>query len=156
MSHRGAPISMVLVLWGAACPSLAPQLAPTRGDRQRAAFQVTGGNAMLGTWEIVPPAYVYSPSLAIVIDSARGDGFWGRLTRARSGDLMIDVNNYLPLSGTIGPDSVARATIPHRDPGVTPVTLAGPVRGAEWRLTSFVWGGDEQGKPNRSWKARRS
>ena len=40
--------------------------------------------------------------------------------------------------------------------GLTPVTLAGPVRGAEWRLTSFVWGGDEQVKPNRSWKARRS
>src|SRR5687767_1825330 len=44
---------------------------------------------MLGTWEVAPTAGGGFPLLTLVIDSAQGSSFSGRMTRALSGDVEL-------------------------------------------------------------------
>ncbi len=128
----------------AAAPSSTPRLPVALGLAQR----------FVGTWDVFP-AGIGGPHLSITIDSATGPVLHGRLVRALAGDVLLDTGRFRPLSGTVADDSTFRVTIGWSEPGPPPVELAGRLTGAEWRLTRFVWGGEQQVVPGRTWTGRK-
>ncbi len=113
--------------------------------------------ALVGTWDIGPPTGMRGPSLTIVIDSSRGPVFYGRLTRALSGDVELTEGTFRPFEGIIGPDSIARANIEMTEKGAPVTRIAGRLSSADvWTGTSLVWGGSELVKGDRVWKATKS
>lgn len=113
------------------------------------------GRLMIGSWDIFPRG-VTGPHLTISVESADGDRFRGRLTRAIAGDVGLDPEQFRPFTGTVGPDSVARLTIRQAAPGAPPVEVRGKVSGSNWRLGHFLWGGDEQVRSGVTWTGRKA
>jgi len=113
------------------------------------------GHLMVGTWDIFPTG-VGGPHLSIMVRSARGATFQGELTRALAGDVFLDVERFEPFTGSVGPDSVVRVTIGWKEQGPPPAEFVGRISGGEWILTRFVWGGEQQVLPGRTWTGRRA
>ena len=120
-----------------------------------AAPQAALGHLMVGTWDISPNG-VGGPHLSIAVESASGADFRGRLTRALAGDVLLDVERFQPFTGTVGADSVARLTVSWKGAEGPPAEFAGKVSGAEWRISRFVWGGEQQVRPGRTWTGRKA
>ena len=111
---------------------------------------------LVGTWDIAPPSGMRGPSLSIVIDSARGPVFYGRLTRALSGDVELMEKSFRPFEGVIGLDGIARANVEAVEAGAPVTRIAGRVTAEGWTGTSLVWGGSELVTHDRTWKAVKS
>jgi len=105
---------------------------------------------LVGTWELAPAAPARGPHLSIVIDSAAGPTFHGRLTRALSGDVEAS-GNYRPFTGTLGPDGVARARIDGVGKDISPIAIPGTVSDGTWTISSLVWG-EELVTKTTAWK----
>lgn len=110
---------------------------------------------MVGTWDIFPTG-VGGPHLSIMVNSATGAAFHGRVIRALAGNVMLDVERFRPLIGTVKADSTFRIAIAWRERGAPPPELAGKLTDGEWRITHFVWGGEQQVLPGRIWTGRRA
>jgi hypothetical protein len=108
---------------------------------------------LVGAWDISPVAPARGPHLSIVIDSAKGSDFFGRLTRALSGDMEVS-GNYRPFKGTLGSDGVARASIEGAEKDAAPIKLAGSFTERAGTVTSLVWG-EELVTKTRTWEARK-
>jgi hypothetical protein len=111
--------------------------------------------ALVGTWDLAPPAGRRGPHLTVVIDSARHTRFYGRLTRVLSGDMEMS-ENFQPLRGTIDTTGVADLPIRTREPGLPESRLTGRVSAGRWTLTRFVWSGEEQVGPRSAWELRKA
>jgi hypothetical protein len=117
--------------------------------------QAALGHLMVGIWEISPNG-VGGPHLSITVQSANGANFQGRISRALAGDVLLDEERFQPFTGTIGADSVARFTVGWKAKEGPPAEFAGKVSGGEWRLSRFVWGGEQQVRPGRTWTGRKA
>lgn len=113
------------------------------------------GHLMVGTWDISPTG-VGGPHLSITVSSADGAAFQGRLIRALAGNVLLEVERFQPFTGTVEADSAFRMSIGWREKGPPPAELAGKIAGEELRLTRFVWGGEQQALPGRTWTGRRA
>ncbi|MBI4421271.1 MAG: hypothetical protein HY560_10630 [Gemmatimonadetes bacterium] len=120
-----------------------------------AATQRPSAQPLRGSWDLYPLSGVVGPRLSLVVDSAGGSTFWGHVESALSGDVELGRAQFRPFRGTLGADGVARVTIEATDKGPPRTDIVGRVSGGAWSITSFVWGGDEQVKPGRTWVARR-
>jgi len=112
------------------------------------------GRLLIGSWDIFPTG-IGGPHLTLTVSSATGGSFRGRLSRALAGDVLLDTDRFRAFTGRIGPDSMVRITIRWVEKGVPPVELAGKASGDEWHLSRFVWGGEEQVLPGRTWTVRK-
>jgi len=111
-------------------------------------------SALIGTWDLSLPAGVRGPLLSIAIDSARDSFFYGRLSRAFSGDLDVS-GNFRPFEGTVDRQGAISITIATTSEGLPRVVFEGHLEDHRPRLSSFVWGGEEQIKPDRAWEFRK-
>ena len=109
---------------------------------------------VVGNWDVFPTG-VAGPHLSFTIRSAKGNEFSGTLTRALAGDVMMDAERFRRFTGRIKADSTASISIAWVEKGVPPVEMAGKANATEWRLSRFVWGGEEQVLPGRVWTVRR-
>jgi hypothetical protein len=109
---------------------------------------------MIGTWDLSLPPGLRGPLLSIAVDSARDSSFYGRLSRAFSGDLDVSAN-FPSFQGTIDQEGIVRITIAPGQQGPPAVRIEGRLENDSLRLSSFVWGGDEQVKPDRGWEFRK-
>jgi hypothetical protein len=89
----------------------------------------------------------------VTIDSAKGNEFFGRLTRALAGDVEMSAN-FRPFRGLVGTDSVARIRIDGVNKDISAITIAGSVGVEAWGITSVVWG-EELVTQKTKWSARK-
>ena len=114
-----------------------------------------GATALVGSWDLVAPEGSRGPHLTVTIDSARRSTFYGRLTRALSGDLELS-NNFLPFKGTVDTAGRAKFRIMPSQKGSPPARFEGHVESDRMRLSSFVWAEEEQVKPDKAWELRKT
>ncbi|MSR05647.1 MAG: hypothetical protein EXR93_01045 [Gemmatimonadetes bacterium] len=138
-------------------PTVTPPTPPPPAPAPAVALAPTAlGSLMTGAWDISPTG-VFGPHLTITVDSARGPVFFGRLTRVVAGsDVLLDTDRFERFVGIIGPDSVARLTVTWKDKLSPPAEIAGKVSAGEWRLSRFVWGGEQQVVQNHIWTGRKA
>lgn len=110
--------------------------------------------ALVGSWDLSPPAGLRSPHLTMVIDSARRSTFYGTLTRALSGDMELS-GNFEPFKGTVDTAGLVRITIAPSQKGSPPARIEGHLETDRLRLSSFVWGDEEQVRPDKGWEFRK-
>jgi hypothetical protein len=115
---------------------------------------IPSATALIGTWDLSLPPGIRGPLLSIAIDSARDSFFYGRLSRAFSGDLDVRAN-FRPFEGTVDRKGVIRITIATTKEGPPLVVFEGHLEDTRLRLSSLVWGGEEQVKPDRVWEFRK-
>ena len=148
---RPVPRLLVLLALVSACAPPAQQMA---APPLTTAPGPQLGALVLGIWDIFP-AGVASPHLTLIIETAEGPDFSGRLTRAFSGNVGLDPEPFQPFTGTVSEDSVAKLSITVAAQGAPPVEIEGKVTGAEWRITHFIWGGDQQVREGVTWTGKR-
>jgi hypothetical protein len=68
----------------------------------------------------------------------------------------LDPSRFEPFAGTVSPDTVATLTMELTVAGAPAVEMAGRVSGETWTLSHFVWGGEQQVQPGRTWTGRRA
>ena len=129
-----------------AVPPAPPVIRATPGPERGPA------DSLVGTWDFGPPSGLRGPHLTIVIDSASGTAFYGRLIRALSGD--VETANFEPFVGSVGADGTARMTIRSSAKGGPATEMAGRISGDTWTGTRLLWGGDDLAA-GRTWQGRR-
>jgi len=113
------------------------------------------GSLMVGTWDIWATTGG-GPSLGITVDSAQGDRYFARVTRAFAGDVGEDPAVFRPIEGTVSPDSIANVRIMRGDASTPAWELTVRPVGDSLVVSAYVWAGEDQLALGRRWLGRRS
>jgi len=112
------------------------------------------GALMVGAWDIWATTGG-GPSLGITVDSALGDRYFARVTRAFAGDVGEDPAVFRPIEGTVSPDSTTQIVIMRRDASTPAWDLTVRPVGDSLVVTGYVWEGEDQMALGRRWLGRR-
>ena len=147
---RGPLFIVPVLLWACASGRPAQQPDSPPGPPDEAA-------GLIGTWVLEPaaPAAPHGPlrgfQLGIVVDSARSDTLWGRVTHYMAGDMGVDPSEFRPFQGTVSPEGAVSITVDRARGGIPAFVLGGRWRGDTLSLSTFKIGPDEATGPTSVW-----
>jgi hypothetical protein len=118
---------------------------PQPGDRPRP-------TALEGSWSLrAQDASYRSLRLEVAFDSSTGSAFRARVVFMMSGDVGLDPTRFEPTRGEIGEEGRLHFTVKLKGRTEPTAEFSGTLAGDTIRLSTYRWGGEDQGAGGTRW-----